>query len=218
MKRTTAGITWIFDLDNTLHNASRHAFPIINRSMTAYIAEHLALSHDEASALRQHYWHRYGATLLGLMRHHPHIDPHHFLHAAHPLDEITREIHPMPGLHRTLQRLRGDKVLFTNSPTAYAQALLSGLGITDCFSAVFSVEDVHLQPKPLIAAYRTLLHQLKINPRRCIMVEDSSHNLLPAKRLGMKTVWLRRSGRRALTADILIRNLADLSARQPTKS
>lgn len=215
MRNKRAGVTWIFDLDNTLHNASRHAFPVINRSMTIYIAERLGLDHEAASLLRQHYWHRYGATLLGLIRHHPEIDPHHFLHAAHPLDEVTREIHPMPGLRRTLLRLKGDKVLFTNSPIAYADALLDALGIRDCFRAVFAVEDVHLQPKPLIGAYRTLLHALRINPRHCIMVEDSSCNLLPAKRLGMKTVWLRRSARRALPADILIRNLSDLPSRQP---
>lgn len=213
MSMHTAGRTWIFDLDNTLHNASRHAFPVINRSMTVYIAERLGLSHDEASALRQRYWHRYGATLLGLMRHHPEIDPHHFLHAAHPLEEVTREIHPMPGLHRTLRRLHGKKVLFTNSPSAYAFALLEALQITDCFDAVFSVEDVHLQPKPLIAAYRTLLYRLRLNPHRCIMVEDSVHNLLPAKRLGMKTVWLRRSAHLDPAVDIVIRNLADLASR-----
>lgn len=216
MNHRMAGTTWIFDLDNTLHNASLHAFPVINRSMTVYIAERLGLNHDEASALRQRYWHRYGATLLGLIRHHPEIDPHHFLHAAHPLDEITREIHPMPGLRRTLKRLKGRKVLFTNSPTAYAETLLDALGITDCFDAVFSVEDVHLKPKPCIAAYRTLLHRLRANPHRCIMVEDSSHNLLPAKRLGMKTVWLRRSSHRDPAVDIVIRNLADLASRSIT--
>ncbi len=211
------GLTWIFDLDNTLHNASRHAFPVINRSMTTYIAERLGLSHDDASALRQRYWHRYGATLLGLIRHHPEIDPHHFLHASHPLEEITREIHPMPGLHRTLHRLDGKKVLFTNSPSAYALALLEALEIADSFDAVFSVEDVDLQPKPSIAAYRTLLRRLRLEPHQCVMVEDSSHNLLPAKRLGMKTVWLRRNARRDPAVDILIRNLSDLPSRQPRR-
>ena len=28
---------WIFDLDNTLHNATPHIFPHINSSMTAYL-------------------------------------------------------------------------------------------------------------------------------------------------------------------------------------
>ncbi len=61
---------WIFDLDNTLHNATPHIFPHINRSMTAYLQEHLQLDEAEANDLRMHYWQRYGATLSGLIRHH----------------------------------------------------------------------------------------------------------------------------------------------------
>ena len=34
---------WVFDLDNTLHNATPHIFPHINRSMTAYLQQHLQL-------------------------------------------------------------------------------------------------------------------------------------------------------------------------------
>lgn len=207
--------TWIFDLDNTLHNASRHAFPVINHAMSSYLANSLGITHAEASSLRQSYWRRYGATLTGLMRHHPHIDPHHFLRTVHPLDLLTRELHPMPALRRTLLRLHGRKVLFTNGTRHYAETLLNALGIADCFDAVVGVDDVALQPKPLIGAYRILLHRLQLDPRHCIMVEDSSRNLIPAKRLGMRTVWLRRTARRARGTDVLIRNLAELPARFP---
>ena len=69
--------TWLFDLDNTLHNASAHIFPHIGRAMRDYIRRHLQLDETEATQLRQHYWQRYGATLLGLIRHHD-IDPRHF--------------------------------------------------------------------------------------------------------------------------------------------
>ncbi|HNN46060.1 MAG TPA: pyrimidine 5'-nucleotidase, partial [Azospira sp.] len=71
--------TWLFDLDNTLHNASPHIFPHINRSMREYIERHLGVDKDEATRLRQTYWDRYGATLTGLVRHHG-VDPRHFLH------------------------------------------------------------------------------------------------------------------------------------------
>jgi putative hydrolase of the HAD superfamily len=47
------GPVWIFDLDNTLHNATPHIFPHINRSMTAYLQEHLQLDEDAANALRR---------------------------------------------------------------------------------------------------------------------------------------------------------------------
>ena len=35
--------TWLFDLDNTLHDASRAAFGPTNQAMTDYIATHLAM-------------------------------------------------------------------------------------------------------------------------------------------------------------------------------
>lgn len=205
--------TWLFDLDDTLHHASRHAFPVINRAMTQYLMGRLGLTHSEASSLRQHYWRRYGATLLGLIRHHPHIDPHHFLFETHPLDELTESIHPMRGLRRTLLRLKGQKILFTNAPRAYAETLLAELGVSDCFDAVFGVEDARLKPKPDVNTYRQLLRLLRADPRRCVMVEDSSCNLAPAKKLGIKTVWLRRSARRSLAADVLIRRLDELPLR-----
>jgi len=40
---------WVFDLDNTLHNATPHIFPHINRSMTAYVQQHLQLDEAEAN-------------------------------------------------------------------------------------------------------------------------------------------------------------------------
>ena len=54
-------LTWIFDLDNTLHDASPHIFPHINRSMTRYLQEHLAL--DEATARNQ--WRRGDQAVFG---------------------------------------------------------------------------------------------------------------------------------------------------------
>jgi putative hydrolase of the HAD superfamily len=54
--RSRRSPVWVFDLDDTLHHASPHIFPHINRAMTAYIERHLALDHAQATALRQHYW------------------------------------------------------------------------------------------------------------------------------------------------------------------
>ena len=43
---------WLFDLDDTLHNASHRAFRELNASMTAYIETHLGLATQDAVALR----------------------------------------------------------------------------------------------------------------------------------------------------------------------
>jgi putative hydrolase of the HAD superfamily len=42
------------------------------------VADALQSGPDEAHQLNLHYWHRHGATLLGLMRHHG-VKPAHFL-------------------------------------------------------------------------------------------------------------------------------------------
>jgi putative hydrolase of the HAD superfamily len=129
--------TWIFDLDNTLHNASPHIFPHINRAMTEYVQRELGLDVDAAGALRQQYWTRYGATLLGLMRHHG-TDPKHFLWHTHQLPELDRMIVREPLLRATLRRLPGRKFVFSNAPVHYSHAVLKALAISDLFDAVFS--------------------------------------------------------------------------------
>lgn len=70
---------WLFDLDDTLHHADAGIFQLINRRMTEFIANRLQLNLADASALREDYWQRYGATLSGLRQHYPHISPAEFL-------------------------------------------------------------------------------------------------------------------------------------------
>ena len=41
--------------------------------------------------LREHYWQRYGATLLGLVRHHG-TDPEHFLHHTHQIPDLEARL------------------------------------------------------------------------------------------------------------------------------
>jgi putative hydrolase of the HAD superfamily len=201
---------WIFDLDNTLHNASQHAFPVIDAAMTEWLQHNLDLSHTQANTLRQAYWLRYGATMLGLRKHHPHLSPHHFLQACHPLAQLRTSIHPMPRLKTTLEQLAGKKYLFTNGPLAYAEMMLDELGITQLFTDIAAIDTVKLQPKPYVGAYRTMLRQFGLQATDVIMVEDSIANLITAKRLGMQTIWLRPHHRNHPAADRVVRHLHQL--------
>ena len=186
--------TWVFDLDNTLHNASPHIFPHINRSMTAYLREHLRLDEEEAGKLRAHYWRSYGATLLGMMRHHG-TDPGHFLRATHAFPDLSNMVVYERGLAAMLRRLPGRKLVLSNAPRAYASAVLQLIGIEREFDAVHSIESTGYRPKPSLAAFHSLLRTHGLIASRCVMVEDSRENLRPAKRLGMKTVWVTREPR-----------------------
>lgn len=200
---------WVFDLDNTLHNASPHIFPHINSAMTAYLQTHLGLDAAAAGELRRHYWLRYGATLIGLMRHHA-IDPEHFLRATHDVDDLPAKIVREPALRATLQRLPGRKLVFSNAPAHYAAAVMQALGIADLFDDVFSIEHTGYRPKPDSFGFLRLFHRNRVRADRCVMVEDTLANLKTAKKLGMATVWVARSAKTPGYVDVSVRNLMQL--------
>ncbi|MDO9366870.1 MAG: pyrimidine 5'-nucleotidase [Methylotenera sp.] len=180
---------WIFDLDDTLHNASAHIFPIMNRAMTRYMMEALDLDEPAAHKMRQHYWRIYGATLKGLMRHHD-IDPHHFLNETHRFENLPELVIQAKRLRHMLQGLSGRKLVFTNAPRNYAIRVLELLGVDDIFELIFSVESTRFHAKPSTRGFQKLLKAIKAKASDCIMLEDSLPALMTAKRLGMKTIWV----------------------------
>ena len=208
-RRSSGDLTWIFDLDNTLHDADPHIFPHLNRSMTAYLETHLGLNREDANGLRMRYWRRYGATLLGLIRH-DNVDPTHFLWETHQFPDLRRAVLRHPLLRSVLTRLPGRKLVFSNSPAHYARAVMALLRVADLFDDVFSIEHTGYQPKPDRRGFLRLLRKHRLHPRRCVMVEDSLVNLKTAKRLGMRTVWIGKTAKAPAYVDVSIRHLARL--------
>jgi putative hydrolase of the HAD superfamily len=186
---------WLFDLDNTLHNASLSSFPGIDARMTAYIERELKLSRDEADALRAHYLRRYGATLLGLVRHHG-VRAAHFLHDTHRLPELESLAHGHPHDFAALDRLPGRKYILTNAPRAYALRVLAAIGAAHHFDGVLAIEDMamfgDLRPKPDARMLRWIAARLHVTPSRCVLVEDTLQHQKSAFSVGMATVWMQR--------------------------
>ena len=189
---------WLFDLDNTLHNASHAIFPAINANMNRIIQRVLekdGLPSDEAAVnhMRRHYWKLYGATLLGLVRHHG-VGVDEFLHEAHLFDDLTGMVRAERGIGRWLERLPGQKILLTNAPRRYSRELVRHLGLHRHFSHHIAIESMHvhrqLRPKPSRLMLRKLLARHKATPRRCILVEDTVDNLKTARELGVRTAWV----------------------------
>jgi len=202
---------WIFDLDDTLHNASAHIFPHINRAMTQYLMTHLDVNEENANLMRIAYWQRYGATLHGLMRHHG-TDPHHFLHHTHQFPQLAQMVVQSRGLRATLQRLQGEKVVYTNAPMNYAEQVLRLLNIRDLFTGVFSIESSRFQPKPAMSGFVRMLKKMNLQASRCIMVEDNLPALKTAKRLGMKTVYINPRSKRPSYVDVRLASVMGLAA------
>ena len=208
----SADRVWLFDLDNTLHDAGSHIFPHINRAMTAYVARQAGLDEVSASALREAYWRRYGATLLGLMRHHG-TDPHHFLHHTHQFDDLSGMVVYDHAIRQVLRRLPGAKIVFSNAPRHYAVAVLDVMGVRHAFDAVCSIERMRFRPKPGIHGFRRLIRDHRLDPARCVLVEDSAENLKTAKRLGMRTVWISHEARCPAWIDLRLKSVIELPRR-----
>ncbi|WP_417067592.1 pyrimidine 5'-nucleotidase [Niveibacterium terrae] len=206
---SAASRVWLFDLDNTLHDANPRVFPWINRAMTDYLMEHLALDEAEADALRMSYWQRYGATLLGMIRHHG-TDPAHFLKATHDFPDLRSLLVFKRALPPLLRRLPGRKYLFSNGPQAYANAVLAHIGARRNFAAVFGIEALGLQPKPQPRAFSAVLRALKLPAQRCILVEDSLENLRMARALGMKTVWISSAPGKPACVDVKLGSILEI--------
>jgi putative hydrolase of the HAD superfamily len=193
-------VTWLFDLDNTLHNASHASFRGINEGMTAYIVQELGISAGDADALRRHYWLRYGATILGLVRHHG-VKARHFLHHTHLLPGLEARVHGHAHDFAALRRLPGRRYILTNAPAAYTARVLGVLGIEGCFDGVITIEDMHmfghLRPKPDARMLRRTAALLRVHPSRCVLVEDTLQHQKAARRVGMHTAWMQRWARAA---------------------
>lgn len=191
------GPVWLLDLDNTLHDAGSFIMPAVNRAMTQWVAKHLAVDEHEASRLRVDYWKRYGATLLGMIEHHA-INPHAFLQDTHPLPDLLQHSRPKLALLHSLRHLKGSKLILTNAPRHYAQAVLRRTRLDRVVEQAICIEDMcfagQFRPKPSVAMLRMLCARLGVSTRQCRLVEDSVDNLRAARKLGMQSLLVLEHG------------------------
>ena len=87
---------------------------------------------EAIDAARLGYWKRYGATLLGMIRHHG-VCSADFLHMTHDLAELDKLVRFEKGLATLLRRLPGRKILLTNAPTRYSTEVMRHLGLSRHF-------------------------------------------------------------------------------------
>jgi len=178
---------WIFDLDNCLYPASAGLFALIDERMGGYIQRLLGCDPDEAKRVQKAHFHEHGTTLAGLMKHHD-VDPHDFLVDVHdiPLDRVQCD----ERLGRLLPRLPGRRFVFTNGDAPYARRVLEAIGVDAHFDELHDIHSSELRPKPDPHGYQLLCERFAIDPRHALLVDDMVQNLVPAKALGMTTIWV----------------------------
>ena len=179
--------TIFFDLDDTLYSASLGLWEAIRIRMNDYMRKLFDLPDEALTAMRQHYFMTYGTTLRGLQMNHQ-VDTEEFLRYVHDLP-VNDYLKPDPQLRSLLLSLPQKRYIFTNSDVNHARRVMNVLGVSDCFEGIIDIHSIEFYSKPNIEAYQ---HALRIagesDPGRCVYLDDSERNLLPATRLGIYTV------------------------------
>ena len=178
---------WIFDLDNSLYPASANLFELIDIRMGEFIQRLLGCGHAEARTIQKGFFRDHGTTLAGLMKEHG-VEPRAFLDYVHDID--MARLSADPRVVAALDALPGRKLVFTNGDEAYARRVLDRLALANAFDGVHDIHAMDYVPKPDPRAYAGLCDRLQVDPKRALFAEDMARNLVPAKQLGMTTVWV----------------------------
>jgi putative hydrolase of the HAD superfamily len=200
---------WIFDLDNTLHDARARIFPAMHDQINAFLQRHFSIDEAGANRMREHFWRTYGTTLNGLMRHHG-VHPRRFLAETHVFPELAGLVLRENALKHALERLGGIKLVFSNAPRRYVGQVLQAIGLGRYFDGVYAIEDAQYRGKPALHGFHFLLRKHNLDPHRCAMVDDMLENLRAAHRLGMSTVWVSAARRRVSYVDVRVSSVTEL--------
>lgn len=204
----------LFDLDDTLYPTAAGLMREISARMSEFMVEQVGISPREVDRVRQDYWARYGTTLRGLYIERQ-MDPQAFLDYVHDVD-LAKYLRPDARLNAALAALPQMKSIFTNAPANYARNVLGALGIEKHFTEIYDINFIAYESKPAPAAYVKVAAALPVRTVECVMIDDTARNLVPAKALGMQTVWLDgndnpRAAEGKESADHIIKTIYDVA-------
>ena len=184
---------WIFDLDNTIYDVNLGLFKKISNRITDFIMSKYSLDIDQAKKIQKEYYLKYGLTLRGLIVEKK-LEPEEFLDYVHDVEHP--ELKKNDQLISKIRILEGKKIIFTNATSKHAKKILKILELEHDFDQIIDIKDLEYIPKPDKRSYKKLLECLNLNKEnldRTIFFEDTVKNLIPAKELGITTVWMKNS-------------------------
>ncbi len=110
-------------------------------------------------------------------------------------DLIHGKAKAFPGVTQLLQVMKRGKyplALGTSAPPENVELVAAQLGLSDYFDVVVCGEDVK-ESKPAPEIFLRAAEQLGVEPRECVVFEDSAHGVAAAKGAGMKCVAVTNS-------------------------
>jgi len=180
----------VFDNDGTLYDCPIDFERAITAKMIDFLARSLHINEKEVMEKRENLFRKYGirSTLLvfyfeGIIK-----DRDAFVQETYlAINPSLYGIKPNPQLKETLMgQFGGDFIVHTNNPAAFAERILTHLGIRDSFDRIFGMFENNLYQKPDIRAFQPLLQYI-IGYRAKQYIDNEVPNIIVAERLGFAT-------------------------------
>jgi HAD superfamily hydrolase (TIGR01509 family) len=110
------------------------------------------------------------------------------LRQARIVAAFETELRPIPGIQKTLEMLRARRCIASSSPLHRIARSLELTGLREYFGEhLFSASMVSRgKPAPDLFLYSAA--QMKVEPSKCVVIEDSPSGVLGAKAAGMRVI------------------------------
>lgn len=116
----------------------------------------------------------------------------------------------LPGIKELLAFLKENKIPFSlGSASKNARVILEGVNLLDAFTAIVDGNDVS-KAKPDPEVFLIAAQKLKLEPKKCIVIEDAAAGIEAAKRANMKSVGIGEEEMLG-AADVLLDSTAKLT-------
>lgn len=165
---------------------------------------------EQIEKLREKYFREYGTTLRGLQVNHQ-VDTDEYLAFVHNVP-LEKYLQPNPQLRSALEKLPGEKFIFTNADCEHARRVTAILGLNGTFAGCIDVHVISPYCKPMPEAFRLALEAAGApDPRRCVLLDDQPRITRAARALGIFSVLVGREDP-GFDADEALVNVTDLPA------
>ena len=200
---------YIFDMDGTLYSLggtylTSPLFIEIHSRIDSFIQKQLGLNSTEVSLEKERLMNIYGEHLsIALEKEHG-IDRMLFFNTLWDV-EVEKFVPKNPALKELFSRLNGNVAILTNAPRIWADKVLKHLEIFDLVNPlIFTGEGDVRKPNP--QQFIQVCQALDVEAKNvCSIGDQEESDIIPAKKLGMKTVIVGKSNH----ADFEIDSIAD---------